>query len=119
MGNKNASGHQRDYQQLGIYIEKIENASLPAYRAARMQVDAYAFLFVIAGEMRISQGEETYSVPNGHGILLFAGDYIPVAEDTGRTVSGSRSALTGNLFRICFHICRWSHSCSFPSVQHL
>lgn len=83
MEDKNTFGHQRDYQQLGIYIEKIENASLPAYRAARMQIDAYAFLFVIAGEMRISQGEETYSVANGQGILLYSGDYIPVAADTG------------------------------------
>ena len=83
MKEKNTFGHQKDYQPLGIFVDKIENTSLSAYRAARIEIRSYAFLFVIAGEMRISREEDILSVPDGNGILLYPGEYIPVAADTG------------------------------------
>lgn len=83
MKEKNTFGYQKDYQPLGIFVDKIENTSLSAYRAARIEIRSYAFLFVIVGEMRISREEEILSVPNGNGILLYPGEYIPVAADTG------------------------------------
>ncbi len=83
MKEKNTLGHQKDYRSLGVYVEKIENTSLSAYRASRMQTGTYTFLFVITGEMRISEGDKTLSIPDGQGILLYPGEYIPVAADTG------------------------------------
>jgi two-component system response regulator YesN len=78
MREKAIPGQQKDRQQLGIYVENIENITLPAFRAARVQVNAYSILFVIAGELELNTGDNSYSVPDGHGILLCRKEYIAV-----------------------------------------
>ena len=47
MKEKNTFGYQKDYKSLGIYIEEIENTSLPALGTSKMQTGTFTFLFVI------------------------------------------------------------------------
>lgn len=83
MKEKNTFGYQKDYKSLGIYIEEIENTSLPALGTSKMQTGTFTFLFVIAGGMQISKGEEALSIVSGQGILLYPGEYTMTAADTG------------------------------------
>ena len=83
MKEKNTFEYQKDCRSLGIYVEKIENTSLAAYGTSKIRTGTFTFLFVIAGGMQISKGEETLSVPAGQGVLLYPGEYIPAAADTG------------------------------------